>query len=529
MKETSITFFWACILFLGLSASSLLTLKSAAQQLALELKDYAEMPITAQLGGENTMAQLSRVNFMRDEPGGERFFVNDLNGPLYILDKQTKQFSTYLNFNGRKGHAGLFGRFKYERNFATGLTNVIFDPDFANNGVFYTLHFEEPALGGSPIPHTGVVQGLDLSGYEATTPIPPTPDYNGPIAAEVILIEWTDSNTANTTFEGTARELMRVEHINRIHPMGELSFNPYAKQGDPDWRVLYIGIGDASTGDAPDEIRLYPQRLDSYYTKILRIVPDLSEHTTTSRISPNGRYRIPNNNPFANIEGARGEIWVNGVRNPHRLEWHQDLTQSEEPYLFAYNIGSTMWETVLIIKKGHNYGYPFREGAEGRSTMGPEPRPVEDTLPVRITGALEQGTITPTYPVIAYKTHEFGDAIAGGFIYTGSSLPALQDKLIFGDITTGRIWYAELADVFAADDGDPETIAPIHEMAWDLRELVEKTFHARGGEGQSLPGGGRVSGVGRVDLRFAEDDDGEIYLLTKSDGMIRQIIGVKQH
>ncbi len=48
----------------------------------------------------NTRAQLARVNYLRDEPGGRRFFVNDLNGPLYILDKQTKAFTTYLDFNG---------------------------------------------------------------------------------------------------------------------------------------------------------------------------------------------------------------------------------------------------------------------------------------------------------------------------------------------------------------------------------------------------------------------------------------------
>jgi hypothetical protein len=27
-----------------------------------------------------------------------------------------------------------------------------------------------------------------------------------------------------------------------------------------------------------------------------------------------------------------------------------------------------------------------------------------------------------------------------------------------------------------------------------------------------------------VDLRFAEDDDGELYVLTKSDGMIRKVV-----
>ena len=56
-------------------------------RLALELQEYASMPITGELDGQNTRGQLARVNFMRDEPGGRRFFVNDLNGPLYILDK----------------------------------------------------------------------------------------------------------------------------------------------------------------------------------------------------------------------------------------------------------------------------------------------------------------------------------------------------------------------------------------------------------------------------------------------------------
>ena len=41
-----------------------------------------------------------------------------------------------------------------------------------------------------------------------------------------------------------------------------------------------------------------PQRLDTLGGKILRIIPDLREHTATSTVSENGRYRIPNDNPF---------------------------------------------------------------------------------------------------------------------------------------------------------------------------------------------------------------------------------------
>ena len=30
-----------------------------------------------------------------------------------------------------------------------------------------------------------------------------------------------------------------------------------------------------------------------------------------------------------------------------------------------------------------------------------------------------------------------------------------------------------------------------------------------------------------VDVRFAEDNDGQLYLLTKGDGMIRRVVGFK--
>src|SRR6185369_6186774 len=132
-------------------------------QHTLQLTDYVQVPITADNTDTSTRAELARVNFLRDEPGGHRFFINDLNGPLYILDKQTKQFTTYLNFNGLNGRPGLFQKFTFERNLAIGLTNFIFDPDYAHNGVFYTIHIEDPSTAAPPAPRTGVVAGLDLS------------------------------------------------------------------------------------------------------------------------------------------------------------------------------------------------------------------------------------------------------------------------------------------------------------------------------------------------------------------------------
>lgn len=493
----------------------------------LELADYVQMPITGEIGGENTRGELARVNFLREEPGGRRFFVNDLNGPLYILDQATKRVTTYLDFNGLAGRPGLFRRLTFERNFATGLVNVVFDPDYARNGTFYTIHLEDPTLDAPAEPAAGVVPGLDLSGYQVT-PTNVTPAVTGaPIDREAVLIEWTDRNTADAIFEGTARELLRMQLASPIHPLGEMTFNPAARRGDPDWRVMYVGVGDSGTGEQKDMRRLIPQRLDNLHGKILRIVPDLREHASTSTVSGNGRYRIPNDNPFVSVDGARKEIWAVGLRNPHRMIWDVDTTP-RTPRLIAFSIGLTRWESVFVIRKGANYGYPLREGPQVMTPAGMEPVPADDTIPWQITGTVTRGATTPVYPVIAYPhTAAGGDAIAGGIIYRGDRLPALKGKLVFGDITTGHIWYADMKEVLGADDGKAETLAPIHELDAGLRQLVEKTFRARGGRGDTLPGAAAVAGRGRVDLRFAEDGVGELYIITKADGMIRTAVGMK--
>jgi mono/diheme cytochrome c family protein len=56
---------------------------------------------------------------------------------------------------------------------------------------------------------------------------------------------------------------------------------------------------------------------------------------------------------------------------------------------------------------------------------------------------------------------------------------------------------------------------------------VTDAYRARGGKGAELPGAAQISGRGRVDLRFAEDDAGELYMLTKADGVIRKVVGAE--
>jgi hypothetical protein len=525
---------WATYLILALHAS----LCAAATQLTIQVKDYATMPVTGVPAGKGmNVPYLSRVNFLREEPGvnRHRLFVNDLNGPLYILDKKDKTFTTYLNFNGNNGQPGLFHKLTTERGYANGFINFIFDPDYAHNGKFYTIHLEDPALPGSPLPDNANFPGLHTEGY-TVTPAIKTP---GPTQREAVLIEWTDTNPANTAFEGTAREVLRLQMNTESHPMGGLIFDPAAKPGTPDWRVLYIACGDGRSGESMNPaLRQNPQRLDTLVGKILRIVPDLNEHKDSSAVSENGRYRIPNDNPFVSLTGARKEIWAYGLRNPNRLSWYYDPADPGKNSLFATVVGLHTWEMIDIIHKGANYGYSWREGNEQLDADNHTSKlPDLDKIPIRVNGTTTVGTVTPTYPVVQYgHVKSGGDAITSGYVYRGK-IAVLRGKYIFGDITTGRIWYVSYSDMLAADDGNPSTMAEMHEVqiVWDkpgggkeqystMAPITEAAYHARGGTAPGLPGRAVISG-GRSDIRFCMDGEGELYILSKSDGVIRAVVG----
>jgi hypothetical protein len=142
------------------------------------------------------------------------------------------------------------------------------------------------------------------------------------------------------------------------------------------------------------------------------------------------------------------------------------------------------------------------------------------------------GMVAPTYPVIVWA-HDMrgGDCAGSGYLYNGKSVPALRGKFVYGDITTGRIWYSDYADMLAADDGNPKTMAKMYEVKilWNkqvhdtMMPIVSRTFRARGSKAENMNGKGRVSGE-RADMRLAVDQAGEMYVYSKSDGMIRKIV-----
>jgi hypothetical protein len=555
---------------------------AATVPVSVRVTDWASMPFSGNVtAGSGNPAYMARINFTKEEPGGSgRMWTCDLNGNLHVFSRggtpatrsaellaQARNRTAYLDFNGRSTTTeaaekvnlpnaagtstsqvapdGLFPLFTKANGYANGLVTFEFDPGYPENGKFYTVHIESVSEDGAAerLPVTVKFPGFDTSGY-ASTPVVNPP--SGTPTRQAVLIEWTDTDPANLVFEGSARELLRIGYHNRIHPLGDLTFHPTAQPGDPEWGVMYLANGDGGAGEV-NANKLGPQRLDSLAGKILRIIPDLSRHLETSTLAGNGRYRIPDDNPFAgaSFNGARKEIWTLGHRNPHRFVWH--VPPAGEPELLVAEIGLNGWEEVNRLKAGKNYGYSEREGPQRLTISSSNPPalgalPATDTLPVRLSNLQNfPGSFAPEYPVIAYPhTAAHGDAIANGFFYRGSAIPALHGKFVFADITTGRLWCCDWNDMVDADDGIPSTLADLQpvSLVWDdphdspddgpvayerFFEIVEAGYDERGGVDADLPGGASISGTGRADIRLAEDAAGELYVTSKSDGVIRSL------
>jgi glucose/arabinose dehydrogenase len=165
--------------------------------------------------------------------------------------------------------------------------------------------------------------------------------------------------------------------------------------------------------------------------------------------------------------------------------------------MFVCNIGQANAESVNLIKPGHDYGWPIREGTYLLDPYGDltrlYPLPANDS------------TYNITYPV-AYFDHDEGLAITGGFEYSGKVIPQLAGKFLFGVIGTGRLFYINMADIKQGQ----QALIKEWRVSFNGKQGVLKDF---------------CNGCERVDLRLGRDADGEIYILTKLDGKIYKLVG----
>lgn len=202
------------------------------------------------------------------------------------------------------------------------------------------------------------------------------------------------------------------------------------------------------------------QNTSSLLGSILRIDP--------ANPAGGNAYSSPPDNPFAGDVPGYAQIWVYGVRNPWRFSF--DPLNDD---LWIADVGQGAREEVTRIRGNdvrlgaNNLGWPLREGMIQTPGSVGGPAPADHVGPVH------------DYPLDAANR-----SITGGFVYRGDDVPALWGTYLYADFVGSTL------------------------MGWR---------DARGVENES------IVGVGGRPTSFAQDADGEIYVVT-FDGRFRKLV-----
>jgi len=440
--------------------------------LALQVETFAVFPKSQPIPEptDPRLMRTARINYLGELPDGSgRMFVPDINGALYLVTRGKP--SVYIDV-GKTFAPDFFSG----RGLGQGFAFVAFDPEFARNGRFYTVHTET----GDAL----TTKTTDLRSQAKTL-------YHG------IITEWTADDPKAPVFHGTRRELLRLGFGGQIHGIQQVEFNPNARPGDADYRLLYVTVGEGGIGQATGNTDA--QDLAMPFGKILRIDP-------AGRNSSNGKYGIPASNPFVGRNGALGEIYAVGMRDPHRISW--DTGGSHR--MFLGHIGEHQVESIYDVHAGDNFGWSEREASW---VFNKAERCHLYTLPPN------DSQLGYTYPVAAYAHHppadwpctkDSGHAVSGGFVYRGRLAPELTGKYVFGDIVDGRLFYTDESEMKRGG-----TLAPLHLLL--ITDTSGRTMTMQ-----------ELAGDPRVDLHFGNDHAGELYLLSKANGTIWEVTGVKK-
>jgi hypothetical protein len=425
--------------------------------------EFASIP---DMGGE-----AARMMLMSHEPGTRRLFVNDMRGPLYSVSLDGRTVRQYLDVSAAAWKVGVQSMGN-ER----GFQSFAFHPQFAQAGTrgfgkFYT--------------------------FTDTTNTTPTPDFRpggGTRTHDTVLLEWTAKNPAADVYDGgPPRELIRFEQPFANHNAGLVAFNPLAAANAADFGLLYVSFADGGSGGDPIDLA---QNLSSPFGKLLRIDPLGSN-------SANGKYGIPASNPFANDGNAStlGEIYAYGLRNPQRYTW-----DPRNGNLFLADIGQNTVEEIDLVTAGANLGWNDWEGSftyVGREGVGL---------------ANQRGDAKVTYPIVEYGQPDPllqpSSAVTIGSVYRQTAIKQLSNMLVFGDNPSGEVFYISADNL---PKGGQSAIRRIlfndGGAAKTLLQLIQDKNVKQGKKPAT-----------RADLRFGSGPDGQIFLLNKRDGVIRQLV-----
>jgi len=279
-----------------------------------------------------------------------------------------------------------------------------------------------------------------------------------------VTAEFASPDGGLTLDPNSERVLLTVPKTASNHNGGNVEFGPD--------RFLYVGLGDGGGAGDPDENAQNPQRL---LGKMLRIDVDAQPGGAPYAI-PSGATGNPFfGNPLCNVNGTGSqdcpEIYAIGMRNPWR--WSFDRQTGD---LWVGDVGQDSFEEIDLVERGLNYGWDTREGAHCF-----EP-------------ASGCGTAGLTDPVAEYGRN-LGFSITGGYVYRGLQSTAIAGRYVFADF-----------------GGMIASLAPAGAGGFTIEQLA-----TQGCAPPDAPGALQISS-------FAEDLDGELYVLDYGRGHIRQLV-----
>ena len=330
------------------------------------------------------------------------------------------------------------------------------------------------------------------------------PDFALPGGAAAVhhsvLYEWqVDPVDPDAIDPSSARVILRVAEAYSDHNVGQIACDPDLGPADPDYGLLYVALGDGGNVCCPRDQASIRSIVGQDLSSPLGVDPP----DRPSRVGLALLTSVPTSNFFAS-DGAPdtlGEIWAYGLRNPHRFSWDPGGTGR----MLISDIGQANAEEINLGANGANFGWSEREG-----TYGVEHFNENDVYPLPPGDPL----LGFTYPVLQYDHDEGDRAVSGGYVYRGSEVPSLLDHYVFGDLNSGRIFVAHIDDLDGSGVAAMETVRLIDDASG-----TEQTL-------KWIVGGGTPAS--RTDLRFGQDDGGEIYLVTKQDGSIRKLVAAPE-
>jgi glucose/arabinose dehydrogenase len=267
---------------------------------------------------------------------------------------------------------------------------------------------------------------------------------------------------------GSERILLEVGQPFGNHKGGQITFGPDG--------YLYIALGDG--GAAADPFG-GGQNTTTLLAKMLRIDVNGRSEVEEGEHRRKLAYGIPADNPFVDEPdmsglGARKEIWAYGLRNVWRFSFDRQTGQ-----LWAGDVGQDLWEEVDLIVKGGNYGWNVRESFHH---FKPGPVGAQYVEPV-----IEYPHRADMQSECKFPKHSIGLCVVGGYVYRGHKYPSLQGVYVYGDYNLGTIWGLRCANGQVTQYGT----------------MLEQPKNISS---------------------FAEDADGELYVLALDSGVYSLIV-----